>query len=431
MIGGKMLRARLVIAIGILAFLAPVAVHAHAQLLGSFPKNGSVLNSPPATLRLLFSEEIVPELCHITIEGVESPSRMLAVHSDPHDVHAVIAPLEMLGPGAYTATWRVVSADGHTVAGSLKFSIAGAARPVSASSTAAESAIAAHNDSAARNLASANRFPYLPALLRGIGLSALAALVGLLAFAVTSRPGVLVNPTRPINTLALIAGIGLTFHLLTWGNYIAPGAIHAASWRTILLSNPGKLESLRVVLTLIALLLLVLRRRGVALVFAATALLMGAAIGHPAAFSALIGVPLLVIHLMAVAAWLGGLAWLIISWAGGPANMREQAFRVSRTAMLAAVAVGVTGILESILLLTSFNDLFFSAYGRILLLKVAGWLALLSFGWYHRYRALPTISTSEECDIRASLRSEIAVMVIVILIAGFLAYTPLPKELMP
>jgi putative copper export protein len=99
--------------------------------------------------------------------------------------------------------------------------------------------------------------------------------------------------------------------------------------------------------------------------------------------------------------------------------------------MAAALAVGVTGILESILLLTSFNDLFYSAYGRLLLLKVVGWLTLLSFGWYHRYRALPTITTSEESDIRASLRSEIAVMVLVILVAGFLSYTPLPKELMP
>jgi copper transport protein len=427
---GTLLRLAAVVALS--GMIAPRTASAHAALLGSSPKNGSVLSSPPPEVRLLFSEEIVPELCHVEISGVESASRMLGVRRDSHDARRIIVPLSPLSAGAYTVTWRVVSADGHTVSGSLKFTITGAAQPVTASSTPSEAAIAAHNDSAQEKLASANRFPYVSALLRGIGGAALAALVGLLLFAVTSRPGVLVNPTRPLNALALTACVALAFHVFAWGNYVAPGAIHAVAWRTILLSNPGKLESVRVILAILALISLALfRRRGVALLFSGAALLTGAAIGHAGAFSPLLAVPLLMIHLIAVAAWLGGLAWLIISWAGGPANMREQAYRVSRTAMAAALAVGVTGILESILLLTSFNDLFYSAYGRLLLLKVAGWLTLLSFGWYHRYRALPTITTNEESDIRASLRSEISVMVVVILVAGFLSYTPLPKELMP
>jgi methionine-rich copper-binding protein CopC len=43
--------------------------------------------------------------------------RSLCAGADPRDVHAVIAPVDSLGPASYKVEWRVVSADGHPVDG--------------------------------------------------------------------------------------------------------------------------------------------------------------------------------------------------------------------------------------------------------------------------------------------------------------------------
>lgn len=402
--------------------LVPESAFAHAALLGASPKAGSVLAAPPASVRLLFSEEIVPDLCNVSVAGPGGFSSDLRVSGDPYDVHAVIAPLPLnLGPGAYSVTWRVVSADGHPVKGTLTFTVTGSPNAVTFSTLPSFTKPAAP-------IPPTSRMPVIAALLRGLGVAALAALVGLLGFAITSRPGVLVNARPLCIWLAVTASVALAFHLLAWGNYIEPGAIHAATWRAILRSTPGMLETLRLALAVLSLLgLMIFRRRGPSFYLAAGALLMAATIGHSGSITPLLSVPLLAIHLIAVATWLGGLTWLLLSVRGGPASLREQAFRVSRMALVAAIAVGATGLLQSLLLVHSLHELIYTVYGRILFLKVVGWITLISFGGYHRYRALPAIDRPDAPDLRSSVRYEMTVMVVVFFVAAFLSYSPTPQ----
>ena len=49
--------------------------------------------------------------------SISAVRRSLCAGADPRDVHAVIAPVDSLGPASYKVEWRVVSADGHPVDG--------------------------------------------------------------------------------------------------------------------------------------------------------------------------------------------------------------------------------------------------------------------------------------------------------------------------
>ncbi|HET7458277.1 MAG TPA: copper resistance CopC family protein, partial [Gemmatimonadaceae bacterium] len=98
---------------------------AHATLLSSEPAAGSTLRESPSRIRLVFSEELEPTLGRITLERASGDTVALAAAGDPHDIHALVAPIgDALAAGAYRVLWRVVSADGHPVKGSFVFHVA-------------------------------------------------------------------------------------------------------------------------------------------------------------------------------------------------------------------------------------------------------------------------------------------------------------------
>ncbi|MGH7541391.1 MAG: CopD family protein, partial [Gemmatimonadota bacterium] len=68
-----------------------------------------------------------------------------------------------------------------------------------------------------------------------------------------------------------------------------------------------------------------------------------------------------------------------------------------------------------------------SAYGRLVLVKIAGLAVLVGFGAYHRFRLLPALGGEHDPGpLRRSVGREIAVMAAILLVAGFLAYSPPP-----
>ena len=111
--------------------LACGAAQAHAHLLTSTPAEGSTLASPPAALVLTFSE-----FARVTVAAVQKGKEAKQVlHGLPTNAAAtVVIPLPVLSAGAYTATWRLVGADGHVMSGQLHFSIASPATVLAAPS---------------------------------------------------------------------------------------------------------------------------------------------------------------------------------------------------------------------------------------------------------------------------------------------------------
>ena len=63
------------------------------------------------------------------------------------------------------------------------------------------------------------------------------------------------------------------------------------------------------------------------------------------------------------------------------------------------------------------------------LAKIAGLIALVAFGAHHRYRVMPKLTDSGDCiRMTHSVKREVVVMAVVVLLGGLLAYIPPPSE---
>src|SRR6266508_556436 len=100
---------------------------AHASLVKAEPADGAVLAQAPAALKLTFNEPVSPLVMRLI-----GPAGELIALADvaAENTTVTIAAPPALRRGSHALSWRVISADGHPVAGSLIFSIgAPSARP--------------------------------------------------------------------------------------------------------------------------------------------------------------------------------------------------------------------------------------------------------------------------------------------------------------
>jgi putative copper export protein len=187
-------------------------------------------------------------------------------------------------------------------------------------------------------------------------------------------------------------------------------------------------EAIRVGLALLALWAVGLARRPwIALTLAVAAVLVSGATGHSAGISPRWSIPLKSLHLIALAVWVGGVAWLALA-ALDPAAFGTSASRVSGMALGAVLVVGLTGVAQSAVFLPDLAAVAGSAYGRLVLAKAAGLAGLVGFGAWNRRRLLPRLeSDGDPAALRRSTRRELALMLAVSLVAGLLAYVPPPS----
>ena len=416
----------------------------HATLLRSVPRANSVLKTPPETVRLVFSEAVVPELSQIALvrrdaQRVVIDSVRLPVANDPHDVHTLIGRVSALKAGRHTVMWRVLSADGHPISGNFAFVVETGTPEVvapTASSTAPVLGNSGPKDTlvtpgATSPTGDATTVPVLASILRGIGLGALMAGLGLLFFAVTGGQHRKHVPRRVIVLLITIGAILLVAHMFAWLVNISPtrslsGDFIASAFG----STVGRIELLRVGFAILALLAIALaRRETLALIFGAACLVVSGAVGHPAAIHPYLAIPAKMAHLLGASLWLGGLLWLVWLSRCDETACRSEARRVSSMALIMVIVIFVTGSLETWLFLNSPSDLINSAYGRLVLAKVVGLAILVGFGAHNKFRLLPRLDDSDTPRrLTRSVRQEIVIVTIVILIGGFLAYVPTPPS---
>jgi copper transport protein len=107
-------------AVLVLVLAAPAS--AHAVLEASTPGDGAQLDAAPESVRLEFNESVSADLGGLRVyESSGDRVDRGAVRVDGGVVEVDLR--EGLGDGAYVATYRVVSADGHPVQGGLVFSV--------------------------------------------------------------------------------------------------------------------------------------------------------------------------------------------------------------------------------------------------------------------------------------------------------------------
>ena len=114
--------------------LEPASAAAHARLLSSKPPEGARLAESPAAIELWFNELLDDEFNAVTVyptaelraDAASASQRNLAAAApevDPSDRTHLSCKLGALAPGSYVAEWQVLSRDGHTARGRLRFNV--------------------------------------------------------------------------------------------------------------------------------------------------------------------------------------------------------------------------------------------------------------------------------------------------------------------
>jgi copper resistance protein C len=107
---------------GLALLLGAGPAFAHTRLLSSDPADGASLDAGPQRVSLTFNESVSADFTQLTVVGPDGGRYETgAVSADGGTVSIGVQPL---GPaGRYEVGYRVVSADGHPVTGSLAFTL--------------------------------------------------------------------------------------------------------------------------------------------------------------------------------------------------------------------------------------------------------------------------------------------------------------------
>ncbi|MGW3651501.1 copper resistance CopC/CopD family protein [Streptomyces sp. NPDC000878] len=363
---------------------------AHAALRDSDPRDGSVLESAPRQVTLSFTEAV--GLLDDSFRVFDPDSRRVSTGEAEHvkgrsDAVRVSLP-EGLGEGTFTVAWRVVSADSHPISGAFTFSIGEpSATPATIDTGPAENAATSA----------------LYDIVRYLAYAALALLVGTVVFVLLCRP----STTAPLRKLVLtgwwtllVSSVAL---LLLRGPYeagTAPAtAFDLSTLERTASSRPGLALLARIALlaATAVLMAVVVRRRQrdgdsgkPALLAAGGALAVGLTLTWAAAehASAGIQVPVAmtssVLHLLAMAAWLGGLAALLTSLQAAEPLPASSVARFSKLAFASVTVLTVTGVYQSWRGLGSWDAFTGTSYGRILTAKLCAVVFLLVAAGFSR-----------------------------------------------
>ncbi|MGK3207176.1 copper resistance CopC family protein [Amycolatopsis sp. MEPSY49] len=129
-------------AAGCAVLLGAPAAAAHSVLVSSSPAEGAAIATSPADAVLVFNEPVENRFTELAVLGPDGTSHWEAGPVSVVDGR-VSVPLRPLGPvGAYAIRYRVTSADGHPVSGTVPFrlTVAGPGSAVPAAATAASPA---------------------------------------------------------------------------------------------------------------------------------------------------------------------------------------------------------------------------------------------------------------------------------------------------
>ncbi|MFG3095250.1 copper resistance CopC/CopD family protein [Streptomyces sp. NPDC048202] len=376
---------RVLLAVGSLLLLllgTASPASAHAALRATDPEDGSVLQRAPRTLTLTYTESVGLLTDSFRIYDPEN-HRLRTGPADhaPGRADTVRVPLpKRMAKGTYVVAWRVVSADSHPVSGALTFSVG--ERSVTTATAPGET----ENPTTTSLYNIARYLAYL----------AVALLLGAAAFLAYCRPPQR-RPLRPLFLTGAATLLGSTLALLLLrGAYEEGTAPTLASLGRTLTTRPGELLLARLALLLVAAgCALCLRRWPVPRPYAVTTgaiLAVALALTWSAAehASAGIQVPLAIasttLHLLATAAWLGGLAALLLTLRAGLPP--QVVTRFSRMALTSVIVLVVTGVYQSWRGLGSWQALTDTTYGRVLLAKLAAVTLLLTVAaWSRRWTA--------------------------------------------
>lgn len=311
-----------------------------------------VLREQPHTVTLAFNEPVSGSFGAIRVyndRGLRVDRGAPRVRGDLVSVALIPA----LVAGTYVVAWRVAGLDGHVVSDSYVFHYRRATRA---------GVISAPSD----------RSSIYRGILRWAALIALAVALGFALFL-----GGLGAGAACAAAVVLLAGLFVADAVALSG--LSPvDALHPSVLAQVVRTATGTVRLVQIGLALVAL-AAGARLSPIAALAAAGALAAEAFAGHARAGYAPAGtVAVQAVHVVAMGAWLGGLVSLVRS--------PEILSRFRTVALVAVAALIATGTYNSVVQVHGFERLTATAYGRVLLAKIALLLVVLALAWRNRRR---------------------------------------------
>jgi copper transport protein len=395
---------------------------AHASMTASDPPNNAVIAEAPETMVVTFNEPVAPLTMRLVAPG--------GTGQDLSDIAAYGNSLRVrlpdaLGRGTHLLSWRVVSADGHPVGGSVTFSIG---EPTVGPAELAD--LRRQRDAGIRDGA--------------IWLCKLALYLGLMFgcggafYAAFISGGPLVAVSRRIVETAL--GMGLVATFLSVGlqgsdayDTVLSELRDTDLWLKGLATAYGRTALIALVALLLAAASLNAHRARMRWTTAAALLLMGVALaasGHAgSADPQLLTRPLVLAHVISVGFWIGALPPLCAALRR--ADSGELA-RFSRLVPLSIVVLVVSGTGLALIQLRTLDGFWTTTYGWILGGKLALVTVLLTFGAINRFAMTPAVLGGNLDAARSLQRNivlEIAIAVAILALVAAWRFTPPPRSL--
>jgi len=440
-------------AIALLAGAAPPRREGpfHTELTAAYPTADSAHAAGIREVRLRFSTAVQPALSTIVLQGprgvVETGDVEAVAGSEGAEIHVTVpAPLP---PGAYTVEWRTAGPDNHVIEGSYGFSVTAPLErvmpaPVELTEASQEAAPSTSSASGPTPSTVAEGWVYLLSLVGMVGTVAfrlgvvgpfgrpeerteVAERIGrgtrVLAFLAVFL-GLCMVPVRLIAQARRVAGpqgssLEAAGHLLgsPWGSAWILGVSGTLLFLVGLLSGRGKPASRMPWL---------ISGLGALLVAMGPALSGHAAVDGPALIA------LDIVHVVAGGIWLGGLACLVLVGIPGAARAGEASTLAPLTARFSVMALpavivlvvsGVTNAVDRIAL----GELFGSAYGQTLLVKVVVVVGALSLGFYNWRVVRPALEQDGRPGLlRIPAFLELVAGLVVLAVTAALVVTALP-----
>ncbi|MGW3552254.1 copper resistance CopC/CopD family protein [Streptomyces griseoincarnatus] len=426
----------LAVAGALLAGAAPVS--AHAALTGSDPAQGAVVDTAPSQVSLTFSEPIAVGDDSVRVLDPKGERVDKGAPANPSGTTYSVRLVSGLPDGTYTVAYQVVSADSHPVAGAFTFSVGAPSKTtVSVSAQGSDDGLVG----------------WLYGFGRYVSYAGFVVLAGGAAFVLACwAPGARVRAVQRLVVSGWLALTAATLGLLMLrGSYTTSGKVGDVFDLELL----GDVLQTKTGAALVSrLLLLAAAALFIAVLFGAYArtadaveperdaeddgggddggdrggpdkrdLTFGLALGGTVVAAGLaaswamsehasqglqagVAMPVDVVHLLAVAAWLGGLTALLVALYRAPVETpvgRDAVRRFSRLAFGSVVTLAVTGVYQSWRQLGSWSAFTDTRYGQLLLVKIAlvavmVAVAFLSRRWTRRLADARVSEAAEDAE---------------------------------
>ncbi|TCL91283.1 copper transport protein [Rhizobium sp. PP-WC-2G-219] len=407
---------------------------AHAQLVASDPADGAVLAAAPRHIVLMFSEPVDPLVFRLS-DPVGQVEMLPVVRSDT--TRLVVTLPSGLVPGTHSLSWRVTSADGHPIGGGLLFSVGKASASGPGSASAIDPVTAAG--------LWASRLLAMTGLIIGVGGAGWAALL----FRPCHLRGNAVPGGSSLITLSLWLGIAATPVWIAFQGFDALGeapggwvsaAVWSAGFTATAYGRAALVGAAAMVAGLVSLRVRHIRLRlGFAGLGFALAGLAAAMAGHAAtAPPRLATVPAIVLHMLAAMAWIGGLLPLLaaLGVSKPPAPMRDPdraaLLLFSRLIPFVLAVLIASGLLLAVVQVQTLSNLWATAYGQVLLAKLAIVALLVLLAAVNRFLwTRPAAAGSPDALrlLRRSIVAEVVLGTLVLAVLGLWRFTPPPRAL--